>query len=275
MGEPYFPYVQKFSTADIGGTDLNCHKIDYHEDIKQKIKEFEDNEEIKKLINSKFNGRIVMDKYPELRGEKLGNALNGFKNSFDDYKKFVLDNPTDVIMKTFDDFIIGVKESVRDMMKPKSEDEIAKSLEDITLYRASKLYKTLARKDKGKIPDKFLEKLPLIVQCHQSVMYNPKVAISAFLLETWSSKGESNPDNLTQLSFRIYQSSSAKKRAEEDGSGLRYRFAKESKIYLVSQHKTSNFVLISSINDSHPELIRINTLKEFLDILEDLDLING
>ena len=75
MDDPYFSYVQKFSTVDYGGTELNCEPIDNHEYEKRKIKEFYQKEEDDKTIAKRFNASMVMDKYPDLRGEKLGQAI--------------------------------------------------------------------------------------------------------------------------------------------------------------------------------------------------------
>ena len=143
MSEPYFPYVEKFATADIGGTDLNCTSIDDHKEIKNKIVEFYKKEEENKIISAKFNAKMIMDKYPKLRGEKLGNALSNFKKNYEDFKEFVLDNSTEYIMKAFDDYMIGVTESVRDMMKPKSEKEIEENLSKSSDEQIYNLYNEL------------------------------------------------------------------------------------------------------------------------------------
>lgn len=104
MDDVYFPYVQKFASADIGGTSLNCIPIDEHEEIKLKIDNFYKKEEENKLISKKFNASMIMDNYPELRGEKLGRALSDFKSNYENFRQFVLDNPTDKIIKDFDIF---------------------------------------------------------------------------------------------------------------------------------------------------------------------------
>ena len=72
-----------------------------------------------------------MDKYPELRKEKLGQALAGFKKRHDDFRRFVLDNTTEDILKDFDDYMMTVNEGVRDQMTPKSEKEIKKLLKNL------------------------------------------------------------------------------------------------------------------------------------------------
>ena len=102
-----FSYVEKFSTADIGGTDLESEKIPDYKEIKQKITDFETKEKENKIISKKFNAGMIMDKYPELRGEKLGKALSGFKSKYDNFRTFVLDNSTEQILNDFDEFMIN------------------------------------------------------------------------------------------------------------------------------------------------------------------------
>jgi len=129
MEEVYFPYVQKFSTADYGGTELNCEPMDNHEYEKRKIAEYHKKEEENKIIAKRFNASMIMDKYPELRGEKLGNALALFKRKYEDFRQFVLDNSTEEILKAFDDYYVEeVTESVKDMLKPISEKDMKKTL---------------------------------------------------------------------------------------------------------------------------------------------------
>jgi hypothetical protein len=109
MDDVYFPYVQKFSTADIGGTDLNCTPIDNHEDVVQKIEDFKNKEEENKIIKKKFNANMIMDKYPDLRAEKLGKALSLFKQNYDNFRDFILNSTTKDILKDFDEFMLTHK----------------------------------------------------------------------------------------------------------------------------------------------------------------------
>jgi len=105
LSEKDFPYVQKFATADYGGTDLECKPIEQHIDILNKIENYKIMDKKKKEINAKFNGGMVMDKYPHIKGPSLGLTLTQFKNSFDDFDQYVLDNTSEQIMKDFDNFI--------------------------------------------------------------------------------------------------------------------------------------------------------------------------
>lgn len=105
ISEKDFHYVQKFSSADYGGTDLGCKPIEEHTEILKKIENFKIMDKKKKEINVKFNGGMVMDKYPHIKGPSLGLTLTQFKNSFDDFDQYVLDNTSEQIMKDFDKFI--------------------------------------------------------------------------------------------------------------------------------------------------------------------------
>jgi predicted nucleotidyltransferase len=107
MSEEYFPYVQKFSTADHGGNDLICEPIEKHTEILKKIEQFKIREEKNKIISSKFNGGIVMNKYPYLKGSLLGSTLNDFKRSFDNFDEYALSNSSEQIMKDFDNFFLN------------------------------------------------------------------------------------------------------------------------------------------------------------------------
>lgn len=59
-------------------------------------------DEENKLMASKFNGKLIMAKYPNLIGKELGVVMFDFKESFgDEYRNFLLNNTPDVIMQTF------------------------------------------------------------------------------------------------------------------------------------------------------------------------------
>lgn len=105
MSEKDFHYVQKFSSADYGGHDLECKPIENHTEILKKIEEFKMKENRKKEINNKFNGNMVMDKYPKLKGPLLGITLNNFKITFENFDEYVLSHTTEEIMNDFDRFM--------------------------------------------------------------------------------------------------------------------------------------------------------------------------
>lgn len=104
MNNPYFDDVQKFSTADYGGKGLECKPIPDNKEIIDKINKKIEKEKEDKIISSKFNGRIIMDKYPELKGKELGDAIGDFKSKYDDFRTFALNTTSEEILMEFDDY---------------------------------------------------------------------------------------------------------------------------------------------------------------------------
>ena len=102
---PYFEYLKKFSSADYGGIGLICKDLPDFKNIENKIKQHKLKEKEDKIISNKFNGRLIMDKYPHLKGPLLGKVINDFKNSFDDFRTFALNNSSDKIFNEFDIFL--------------------------------------------------------------------------------------------------------------------------------------------------------------------------
>ena len=105
---PFFSYLQKFSTADYGGDGLNCHPIKDISHIYDKINKIEREKKLSKIINSKFNGRMVMDRYPDIKGPDLGITLTKFKSTFNDFNDYILNTDSEQIMKDFDNFIKNI-----------------------------------------------------------------------------------------------------------------------------------------------------------------------
>ena len=56
------------------------------------------------VIKSKFNGKLVMAKYPELKGPSLGKFLAKFKESFDDFEDSIYHLPQDEIIQKLESF---------------------------------------------------------------------------------------------------------------------------------------------------------------------------
>lgn len=104
LNEPYFDYVLKFTTADYGGTELECQSLMDLSNLKEEISDYNKKEEIKKKISSKFNGRILMELYPELKGKQLGDAITGFKTYIGDFTNYALKKDSDIILKDFDTY---------------------------------------------------------------------------------------------------------------------------------------------------------------------------
>lgn len=70
-------------------------------DIYSKIKALDVKYESVKEMHSKFNGKLVMLKLPNLKGVELGKAMGNFQKSFDDYSEYILSNTTEQIMEDF------------------------------------------------------------------------------------------------------------------------------------------------------------------------------
>jgi len=73
-------------------------------DLKGKIEELSKKDVENQELNTKFNGRLIMNIYPELTGKELGNAITNFQKSFENYREFGLNNSADEIMFEFSKF---------------------------------------------------------------------------------------------------------------------------------------------------------------------------
>jgi hypothetical protein len=73
-------------------------------DLKGKIEQLTKKDKENQELNSKFNGRFIMDIFPELTGKELGNMITNFHKSFDDYREFGLKHSSDEIMFEFGKF---------------------------------------------------------------------------------------------------------------------------------------------------------------------------
>ena len=72
----------------------------FNVDIQHFIETEIEKERISNLIKPKFNGRIIMNLIPELKGKELGRFMKNFKNSFDeveDFKAWVVESSMEVI----------------------------------------------------------------------------------------------------------------------------------------------------------------------------------
>jgi len=105
VDNPYFDYVHKFSTADFGGTDLECKDLSNNINLFKKIEQAKKIQEENKIISNKFNGNLVMIQHPELKGVTLGKAISDFKKQSDDFKQYVLNTSSEDIMVDFNNFL--------------------------------------------------------------------------------------------------------------------------------------------------------------------------
>lgn len=65
----------------------------------QRIQQEKKEEELVKQVIAKFNGKLVMQLVPELSGKKLGEFIVSFKQQFEDFQEYVLQNNTEEIKK--------------------------------------------------------------------------------------------------------------------------------------------------------------------------------
>jgi hypothetical protein len=71
-----------------------------------KLNELKRKDDRNKLLNSKFNGNLIMSKYPDLKGKELGDAIKQFKTVLDsEYENFILNNNLETILKKFNNII--------------------------------------------------------------------------------------------------------------------------------------------------------------------------
>jgi hypothetical protein len=70
----------------------------------KQINECEEIDNFNNVISDKFNGNIIMNKYPNLKGKELGDAIYNLKKQFkndDDYKQYIYDTDVEKIFKLF------------------------------------------------------------------------------------------------------------------------------------------------------------------------------
>lgn len=108
FNDPRFIYVQKFASADYGGDNLECKELPDNTEVNKQIEKYFKTQEENKIINSKFNGHMIMAEFPNLKDKELGSAISNFKKSFDDFNNYVLKNTSSKIMSDFKTFLIKI-----------------------------------------------------------------------------------------------------------------------------------------------------------------------
>jgi hypothetical protein len=107
IDHPHFDYLLKFNSADFGGCSLNIQELMDTTNIKKQIDDYKKTIEENKIITSRFNGNMIMVKYPNLKDKELGDTINKFKKYISDtymvFRKYVLSNVD--IMQEFDKFM--------------------------------------------------------------------------------------------------------------------------------------------------------------------------
>jgi hypothetical protein len=84
---------------------LNEVKDFFDVDLLEELNTFKDELRKEEIIKSKFNGKIIMEAYPNLRGKDLGKAIFDFKSQFTDWEDFVCSNSSEIIMEKFSGFM--------------------------------------------------------------------------------------------------------------------------------------------------------------------------
>jgi hypothetical protein len=72
--------------------------------LREKIEELQDKDRVDSYISQKFNGDIVMQWLPNIKGKELGAAMTKFKNHFASeasFKTFVIDCDSETIRRNF------------------------------------------------------------------------------------------------------------------------------------------------------------------------------
>lgn len=100
-GKPFtYKVIEPFSKEEIQIT---------FPDFSNKLNEINKKELIKQRVKHKFNGRLVMDKYPELKDKELGQVINLFKASVYsqgiDYDKFIIESSVEDLWKRFNEIL--------------------------------------------------------------------------------------------------------------------------------------------------------------------------
>lgn len=69
-----------------------------------KIEEFENKIKLKEELSKKFNGNILMEHFPKLKGKQLGNAISNFKKEIElieDFNDYLYKNKQEIIINNF------------------------------------------------------------------------------------------------------------------------------------------------------------------------------
>jgi hypothetical protein len=70
-------------------------------DLEEEMNIFKDEILQKKLNSEKFNGKIVMGLFPNLKGKELGDTIKAYKESKDDFDAFINENSAEYITENF------------------------------------------------------------------------------------------------------------------------------------------------------------------------------
>jgi len=109
----YNQFIEYIKVNNINKRYEFKHKNEYIEDVDkffpeskliQKLEDLKIKDSINQETNKKFNGKLVMKKYPDLKGKELGHIMSEFMKSFDDFKDYAINHTSEQIMEQFDEF---------------------------------------------------------------------------------------------------------------------------------------------------------------------------
>ena len=95
--------------APVSSIYLSRLKEFFNVDIQSEFDKFKSDININKEVSEKFNGKLVMEVMPYLKGKELGDALKGFKESKNDWNDFILNNNIYFITENFKEWYNGVR----------------------------------------------------------------------------------------------------------------------------------------------------------------------
>lgn len=109
FSHPIFDCFRDYLTSNkiiTPGKNITFEYIDSFVDFDffESLKNLKKNEIKKKELATKFNGRVILDRFPDFDRKYLSKAIGDFKYSFgskEKYNEFVLNNSVDVIMDNF------------------------------------------------------------------------------------------------------------------------------------------------------------------------------
>ena len=109
----YNQFIEYIKVNNINKRYEFKHKNEYIEDVDkffteskliEKLEDLRIKDSINQETNKKFNGKLVMKKYPDLKGKELGHIMSEFMKSFDDFKDYAINHTSEQIMEQFDEF---------------------------------------------------------------------------------------------------------------------------------------------------------------------------
>jgi hypothetical protein len=80
---------------------LDILKDRFNVDLKEEMEKLKQLVKEDKEIKYKFNGQLIMEKFPHLKGKELGDTMTEFKNQFKDWRKYALSTSSEEIMEHF------------------------------------------------------------------------------------------------------------------------------------------------------------------------------